>query len=58
MMTEERLNLADLKAKGVTFEDVPGMEQDDKFDPYKVMLLTDGEPKVFADVRKASQQRV
>ena len=35
----------------------PGMEQDDEFDPYKVMLLTDGEPRVFADVRKASQQR-
>ena len=36
----------------------PGMEQEAEFDPYEVMLLTDGEPKVFADVRKASQQRV
>ena len=35
----------------------PGMEQEAEFDPYEVMLLTDGEPKVFADVRKASQQR-
>lgn len=35
----------------------PGMEQGDEFDPYEVMLITDGKPSVFADVRKPSQQR-
>lgn len=35
----------------------PGMEQGDQFDPYTVMLLTDGDARVFAKVRKASQQR-
>ncbi len=34
----------------------PGMEQGDQFDPYEVMLLTDGEPRVHARVTKASQQ--
>lgn len=35
----------------------PGMEEGDTFDPYEVMLLTKGKARVFADVRKASQQR-
>lgn len=35
----------------------PGMEQGDQFDPYDVLLLTDGKPRVFAKVAKASHQR-
>lgn len=34
----------------------PGMEQGDQFDPYEVLLLTDGEPQVYAEVTAASQQ--
>lgn len=34
----------------------PGMEQGDQFDPYDIMLITDGEPEVFARVTTASQQ--
>lgn len=36
----------------------PGMEQGDQFDPYSVMLLTDGEPEVFAKVASAKEQEV
>lgn len=35
---------------------MPGMEQGDQFDPYDIMLITDGEPEVFARVTTASQQ--
>lgn len=35
----------------------PGMEQGERFDPYSVMLITDGEPRVFATVQTASDQR-
>lgn len=35
----------------------PGMEEGSTFDPYEVMLLTNGAARVFADVRKPSQQR-
>lgn len=35
----------------------PGMEHGDQFDPYEVLLVTDGKPRVFADVRKQSQQQ-
>nr|WP_281177471.1 DUF411 domain-containing protein [Janibacter limosus] len=31
----------------------PGMEQGDQFDPYDVLLLTDGKPRVLAKVTKA-----
>ncbi len=34
----------------------PGMEQGDRFDPYEILLITDGEPTVFAEVTKPSQQ--
>ncbi|UUZ45882.2 DUF411 domain-containing protein [Janibacter limosus] len=36
----------------------PGMEQGDRFDPYSVMLITHGEPSVFAKVAKASDQKI
>lgn len=36
----------------------PGMEQGDQFDPYSVMLIADGEPQVFAEVRTPSDQSV
>lgn len=36
----------------------PGMEQGDDFDPYSVMLITDGRPRVFAKVTKASAQEI
>lgn len=36
----------------------PGMEQGDRFEPYRVMLLTDGDPKVFATVSSRADQEV
>lgn len=34
----------------------PGMEQGEQFEPYEVLLLTKGEPTVFAQVAKQSDQ--
>lgn len=34
----------------------PGMEQGDQFDPYSVMLITDGTPRVFAEVATPADQ--
>ncbi|MBA4085414.1 MAG: hypothetical protein C0493_10870 [Kytococcus sp.] len=36
----------------------PGMEQGDRFDPYSVMLITKGEPRVFAKVSSPADQEV
>ncbi|WP_068260283.1 DUF411 domain-containing protein [Janibacter limosus] len=36
----------------------PGMEQGDRFDPYSVMLITDGKPRVFARIATPADQEV